>query len=188
MFRLELAGADTRLCSALCARCPQGPAGCCATPPAVAWADLGRIVALGGAAWLLDEVRSGRLRPGGRGLLIRRVEPAPGGGARCVYHGPEGCTISPGRRSATCNYYLCDEGFDHAGEARGDPTAARGREAHEALTSLYGGWDLEIGERVRARWPDGPPWDAAFLEWLGEEHRRKLRRSHRALRRLSPRG
>jgi len=186
MFRLELSGADTRLGSTLCARCPQGAAGCCASPPAVAWADLGRIVAHGGAGWLLEEIASGRLRAGGRGLLIRRVAPATGEGARCAYHGPAGCTIAPGRRSATCNYYLCDDGFEEAGEGRGDPDAARGREAHEALTALYGRWDIELGERVRGRWPEGPPWDAAFLTWLGEEHRRQVGRARRALRRLSP--
>lgn len=191
MIRLELAGADTRLCSTLCAACPHGPTGCCASPPLVAWADLGRIVTLGGLDWLLGEIGAGRLRPGTSGLLIRRVEPAPDGGtplpARCVYHGPTGCTIAPERRSATCNYYLCDDAFAHGGGGRGDAVAAA-REGHEALTALWGRWDLEIGLRLGERWPDGPTWDAAFLAWLGEEHRRLVRLHRRALRRLEPAG
>src|SRR5262245_25470840 len=47
VIRLEVLGAHTHLHSTLCRRCPQGPAGCCAAPPAVAWADIGRISALG---------------------------------------------------------------------------------------------------------------------------------------------
>ena len=43
MIRLELAGVHSLLLSPLCARCPHGRAGCCEAPPAVAWADIGRI-------------------------------------------------------------------------------------------------------------------------------------------------
>ncbi|MCC6554678.1 MAG: hypothetical protein IT372_17025 [Polyangiaceae bacterium] len=174
MVRLELAGADSRILSPLCARCPQGPAGCCASPPAFAWADIGRVVLHGGLEWLLGEIRAGRLRPGARGLSILR----PGEPARCAYHEAAGCTIPPERRSATCNYYLCGDAL----EAGGEPQAARA--AVETLTGLYGRWDVEIGERVRGLWPEGPAWDQAFLEWLGEEQRRRLTRDRRALGRL----
>ena len=44
MIRLELAGAHTHLHADLCACCPLGEAGCCATPPGVTWSDAGRIV------------------------------------------------------------------------------------------------------------------------------------------------
>ena len=174
MIRLEIAGGDSLLLSSLCARCPQGPAGCCASPPALAWADIGRVVLHRGLEWLLDEIRAGRLRPGPRGLSILR----PGAPAKCTYHGPTGCTIPPDRRSATCNYYLCDDALADGGE----PHAAH--VAVEALTGLYGKWDVEIGERVRGLWPEGPAWDAAFLAWLGEEHRRRLVRDRRAIGRL----
>lgn len=185
MLRLELCGAHTHLHSTLCSHCPHGPAGCCAAPPAVAWADLGRIAGLGGAAWLLDEMRSGRLRPSPRGLAIQRVPPAEIDGrafpGRCVYLGPRGCVIPPDRRSATCNYYLCDEALAHGGEA-GEAGAARA--AHEILVDRYGQWDQELACRVAAAWPGGPPWDAPFLEWLGRELDALLRRDRRALRTL----
>jgi hypothetical protein len=184
MIRLELAGAHTRLGSSLCGRCPQGPAGCCAAPPAVAWADIGRIVSLGGRSWLLDQIRTGCLRPGARGLSILRVGSPDVGPARCVYHGPEGCTIPPEQRSATCNYYLCDDALVHGGEARGDPAAVAGREAHEALTAFYGRWDLEIAERIRRVWPEGVRWDEPLLDWLGREVERLIRRDRKELPRL----
>jgi hypothetical protein len=181
MIRLELLGADTRILSTLCASCPLGPTGCCASPPGMEWSDLGRIVSLGGRAWLLAELAAGHLYPGKRGLLMRRVAPAPDILARCVFHGPAGCTIPEGRRAATCNYYVCDDALAHGGEGRGDPDAARGRRALDALVALYGRWDEALARAIRARWPDGPPWDAAFLDWLGGEHARLVRASRREL-------
>lgn len=192
MIRLELAGAHTRVNSTLCSRCPHGPAGCCAAPPGVAWADLGRIAQLGGVGWLLEQIQAGHLRPGPRGLAMLRVAPDGGpdegreGAARCVYLGPEGCSIPTDRRSATCNYYVCDDALAHGGEAEGDPAARAARAAHERLVDRYGCWDLEIGAEVRERWPEGPPWDAPFLAWLGEAYARLTRRDRRALRRLEP--
>jgi hypothetical protein len=73
-------------------------------------------------------------------------------------------------------------GFSEAGEADGEPAAVSGRKAHEALMSLYGRWDLELADKVSARFPNGPPWDADFLEWLGREYTGLLRRHRRALR------
>src|SRR5258706_9512606 len=103
MIRLELLGAHTRVHATLCARCPQGPTGCCAGPPGVEWSDVGRIVSLGGVDWLLAQIASGALRPGARGLLLARVARRDAGAwpERCVYHGPEGCTIPPDRRAST---------------------------------------------------------------------------------------
>jgi hypothetical protein len=192
MIHLALAGPHTRLASTLCAACPQGRAGCCAAPPAVAWADIGRIAHLGGIAWLIDEIKAGRLRPIARGLAILRVEPSrdEGGGwpARCVYLGAGGCAIPYDRRSATCNYYLCDDAFEHEGnhEGLGDGARGRARGAQDALVELYGRWDLELRARAFERCPEGPPWDTSFLEWLGREYGRLLRGSRRAIRRLEP--
>lgn len=191
MIRLELAGANTHLHSTLCSACPQGPTGCCASPPGVEWSDIGRIVSLGGAGWLLEQVAAGNLRPGKRGLLILRVEPTDGDGRalpkRCVFHGPRGCTIPPGRRAATCNYYLCDDAFAHGGEGRGDREARAGREAYDALVDLYGAWDRELADRVHARWPGGPPWDEEFLRWLGGEYDRLRERPSPSWKKVSPR-
>ncbi|WP_437335701.1 hypothetical protein [Sorangium sp. So ce394] len=176
MIRLELAGAHTRVHATLCGACPQGPTGCCASPPGVEWSDIGRIVSLGGAGWLLDQMTAGKLRPGRRGLLILRVEPQGGDGhalpKRCAFHGPEGCTIPPDRRAATCNYYVCDDAFAHGGEGRGDPEARAGRRAQDALVDLYGRWDLELAALVLKGWPDGPTWNQDFLDWLGREYDR----------------
>jgi hypothetical protein len=173
MLRLTLAGAHTLLTSTLCARCPQGPAGCCASPPAVAFADIGRIVRLGGRDFLLSELAAGRLRPIARGLAILRAPPAGDLPARCVDHGPAGCSIPHDRRSATCNYYICDDAFAFGGEAEAEKdrrgALAKARRVHDRLTALYGQWDIAIGERVRSRYPGGPPWDAVFLDWLGGE-------------------
>ncbi len=168
--RLVVAGVDTFVGSDLCARCPQGEAGCCAAPPGVEWSDVGRVVLRGGRDFLIGEIAAGRLRPGPRGLNIARVE-APSGAKdarRCVYHGPAGCTIPPDRRAATCNHYLCDDGFAAGGEGEGDRTAARARRALDSLVARHGAWDRAIADEVRARWPGGPPWDGAFLDALGE--------------------
>lgn len=179
MIRLELAGAHTRLHSRLCERCPQGALGCCASPPGVEWSDVGRIVSLGGSDWLLEQLAAGALRPGARGLLMRRAEPRDAAGAplpkRCTFHGPEGCTIPPDRRASTCNYYLCDDAFADGGEGLGDPDAVRGREALDTLVGLYGRWDLALQGEVTKRWPGGPTWDRAFLAWLGRRYEQLAR-------------
>lgn len=189
MLRLELAGPDTLLASPLCARCPQGSTGCCAGPPALAWSDLGRVVARGGRDWLISELSAGRLHPCARGLGIRRVEnpdaAASGYAKKCVYHGPSGCTISPDRRSATCNYYLCDEAFAEAGEEKGDADVLAARAVHDRLTALYAEQDEALAAWVRARFPEGPPWDAAFLDALGREHAALVARSAPAWHRLA---
>ncbi|HYF91894.1 MAG TPA: hypothetical protein VD969_06585 [Symbiobacteriaceae bacterium] len=185
MIRLELNGANTRLHSTLCCQCPHGMTGCCASPPGVDWSDIGRLVALGGREWLLLEIAAGRLRPGLRGLLLKRVgnDQANAGvwPTKCVYHGPQGCTIAPERRAATCNYYICDDAFLYGGENQNDPDAVTGREAHAMLMALYGRWDLEFLDQIRERWPDGPPWDGSFLDWLGAEYQRKVKASRKDL-------
>jgi hypothetical protein len=191
VVHLALAGVHSHLRSSLCASCPEGPTGCCAGPPAVAWADIGRIVSLGGTAWLLAQIAAGDMRPVARGLAMRRVENRESNATvwamKCVYHGPGGCTIAPEQRSATCNYYLCDAAFADAGEGDGQhPDVARARRGHEAITMLYGRWDLELSSRVDARYPEGLPasWDAAFLGWLCEEWQSLVAASRRDLRRL----
>jgi hypothetical protein len=160
-MRVVLAGIHTRLESELCMRCPQGVTGCCAAPPVVAWADIGRIVRLGGAVWLREQMDAGKLYPCARGLALLRVEnpdvATTGREKKCVYHGASGCTIPHDRRSATCNYYVCDDAVE-------DRAALRDR-----LTMLYGRWDRVLGDRVVARHPEGPPWDGEFFAWLGAE-------------------
>lgn len=170
MIRLDLAGVDSLVLSPLCRRCPQGRAGCCAAPPAVAWADIGRIVRLGGRDFLLDELRAGRLVPSARGLSIRRVAASDGFPARCTYLGPadRGCVLTPDRRSATCNYYLCDDAFALA-EREGDPLVPAARLAHDRIVDLLGQCDIELSALVSERFPAGPPWDAAFLDWVASE-------------------
>ncbi len=166
MLHLELAAEHSLILSPVCARCPSGRVGCCASPPAVAWADIGRIASLGGSDFLLEQIRLGNLRPSRRGLSIRRLDAEEGEDAwpaRCVYLGKRGCILSPDRRSATCNYYICDDAL-----AEGDePEAERARRVCEQLTEIYGTWDLEIQALVEERFPDGPAWDLPFLNWLG---------------------
>jgi hypothetical protein len=148
----------TRLESALCMSCPQGVTGCCAAPPVVAWADLARIVTRGGAQWLLDELAAERLYPCARGLALQRVEnpdvATTGRERKCVYHGERGCTVPHDRRSATCNYYVCDDA------AEGDT------KLRDELTSFYGEADLVLSARVATR---GVEWTVEFLQWLASE-------------------
>lgn len=140
-----------------------GPTGCCATPPGIEWSDIGRIVMLGGRDFLLTEIAAGRLRKGPRGLFIQRVDAPDGEGPkRCTYHGPQGCTIPPDRRAATCNYYVCEDALAQGG----DPGARR---VLGVLVEGYGACDRLLASRVVMRWPDGPPWDDAFLDWLRGE-------------------
>jgi len=183
VIRLALAGVDTLSLSPLCARCPQGRAGCCEAPPAVAWADIGRIVLRGGRDFLLEEIRQGRLLPSTRGLTIRRVPASDGFPERCGYLGPSGCVLQPERRAATCNYYLCEDALAEA-EKEEDPAAPRAREAGERLALLFGRFDLEIAEKIGERFPSGLPWDAEMLDWLGGEVGARVRRSKRELRGL----
>ncbi len=186
MIRLELLGAHTRVHATLCFACPQGPAGCCASPPGVEWSDLGRIVSLGGTAWILEQIAAGNLARGGRALTIRRRDADAGGPRRCVFHEGQGCTIPADRRAATCNFYACDDALDRAGEGGAEAEARAGHAAVDLLMDTHGRWDLEIAGRVQARFPEGPPWDTTLLAWLGEEYVRLARRERRALRSLSP--
>lgn len=191
MIRLELHGAHTRLHSTLCYECPHGMTGCCASPPGVDWSDIGRIVTLGGRDWLLEQIRLGCLRPGPRGLLLQRVENDQANAGvwptKCVYHGPQGCTIPPERRAATCNYYICDDAFLAGGENQGVTEAVTGREIHATLMALYGRWDLAIMDEVAEQWPGGAPWDAPFLDWLGTAYERHVRSARKDLKPLHER-
>jgi hypothetical protein len=187
MIRLDLLGADTHLHSSLCCRCPQGRAGCCASPPAIAWADIGRIVSLGGRDWLFDQMQEGNLIPGTRGLVIRRAEASEDEAGRwprrCIYLGPIGCTIPAERRSATCNYYLCDDAFVHGEGATARSVVSSARRAHGTLTDFFGRLDLLIAERIEQHFGT-PPWDEAFLEWLGREYRHLVEERRETLVRL----
>jgi hypothetical protein len=176
MIRLELLGADTHLHSTLCARCPQGPAGCCKAPPEMDWSDIGRVVARGGRDFVLEHIAARRLLPTARGLALARVRkrehPGDPRQSKCVFHGAEGCTIAPARRPATCNYFLCEDAFVASGERRGNAEALSSRVAHGRLRFLYDRWDEALSAQIRQQWPEGPPWDAAFLDWLGTEFAR----------------
>lgn len=167
---------DTLVTTTLCARCPSGPAGCCAAPPALAWADLGRIVSRGGAAWIRAELEAGRLRPCSRGLAIARV--AGPHGVACTYLGAAGCTLAPDRRSGTCNEYLCEDAYREA-ELAGDPCAASARAVHAELESAFAAWDEALAAAVVGRGAP-PPFDDAFLAWLGETFERVAARFERA--------
>ncbi len=179
MLRLELVGEHTRLHSTLCGQCPQGPAGCCVSPPEFDWTDLGRVVSLGGRDWLLEQIAAGNLLPAGRGLVLRRArrreERTAPRRAKCVYHGARGpvigCTIPAERRPATCNYFLCEDAFAERHDGQADPASGASRRAHAILRELYSRWDGELAGAVAAR-PEGPSWDAEFLDWLGAEFER----------------
>lgn len=186
MLRVDLAGIDSLLLSPLCRRCPHGRAGCCAAPPAVAWTDIGRIVRLGGRDFLLAEIHAKRLVPSPRGLSIQRV-PAQGDlPVRCTYLGLAGCVLEPRLRSATCNYYICEEAFVLAEEAD-ESVVPSARLAHERIADLLGQCDIELSERVSERFSDKPLWDAAFLDWLAAQLEELLQHRRRELKRIGAR-
>lgn len=166
MLTLRVLGPHSHVLSTLCSACPYATAGCCRAPPRLDWSDLGRIVSLGGRDWLIAEIAAKRLSPIARGLAkTRRKLQVRAEGPRdyaCVYLGREGCTIPSERRAATCNYYVCDAAIE-AGGASG-PSA---RALHDRLVAAYIRWDRALVEQVAARWPEGPPYDAAFFDWLG---------------------
>ncbi|MEO7331089.1 MAG: hypothetical protein ABI193_21110 [Minicystis sp.] len=165
-------GLHLRLLSTLCSACPQGPTGCCLSPPRSDWSDLGRTVLLGGRDFLLAAIAAGQLVPCAGGLQMtkvkKRASPLAPRVSTCVYHGPQGCTISHDLRPATCNYFLCDDAYAEGGEAKGQAETVAARRAHLALRERYRLLDAQLEEAVAARSPEGPPWDAAFLDWLGE--------------------
>jgi len=193
-IQLDLEGEHTGLLSPLCMECPHGATGCCASPPGFDWSDVGRVLKLGGRAWLIDQMAAGLILPlqhkygsPSRGLQLLRIEnPAANAGVwptKCNFHGDQGCTIGRDRRPATCNYYLCDQAFEMAGEA-GEPA----REAQALLQTLYGRWDLEIAGAVAERWPQHIPWDNqsdAILALVEIQYDRSVRRDRRELKRLS---
>ncbi len=170
MIRLVVAGANTAISSTLCAQCPYSPAGCCTAPPRVDLSDIARIVIRGGRDWLIDEVAAGRLIRNGRALVVKRRKAVAGPDgpriATCAYHGPQGCTIAHDRRPATCNYYVCEEAL-----AEGGTEGARARDVHADLVETFTRWDAELARLIDQRWPEGAPFDAPFLDWLGATFR-----------------
>jgi hypothetical protein len=166
VLRLVVQGPQSLVLSTLCTSCPHSQAGCCAAPPRITLADLGRIVALGGRDWLLQELAEGRLARGERWLFIRRpARPlAPGGEplAACVYLGPGGCTIPHDRRSATCNYYVCEDALSEPDALAGDARALQ-----QALLDAFVRWDAELSQQADQAFSDGITLDATFLDWLG---------------------
>lgn len=193
-IRLDLEGEHTGLLSPLCMECPHGATGCCASPPGFDWSDMGRVLKLGGRKWLGDQMAAGLILSlqhqhgsPSRGLKLLRTEnPAANAGVwptKCVYHGDQGCRLGRDRRPATCNYYLCDQAYDMAGEA-----AETASKAQALLQTLYGRWDLELAKTVAGRWPGQIPWDQqadAILDLVEAEYDRLLKRDRRELKQLS---
>lgn len=142
-----------------------GPAGCCAAPPGLSWADMGRMATLGQARWIVDEMRAGRLRRGPRGIIIERVESVPDGGKKCIYHADgQGCTVPAERRSASCNYYVCGDALEGEGA---DMVAAEA--ACAAWMQQYATWDEILSAEVGG-WgatPEDPAAEERLFEHLG---------------------
>lgn len=145
---VEFAGPETRIETSLCARCPRGEAGCCASPPPYSLAEIGRVAAAeGGAAWLAQEVAAGRLQP-----RPEVLQPAQAGGACVYWRQGQGCTLPVALRPAQCNFFICGEALQLAGlvpgAAYGPPSAPGSegggldpvRRAHTGLLRLYDRW------------------------------------------------
>jgi hypothetical protein len=139
----------------------------------------------GGRDFLLDEMRARRLLPSPRGLSIQRVPGNDEFPARCTYLGPsdQGCVLEPNRRSATCNYYLCEDGFVLA-EQSADPLVSKARQAHDRIADFLGQCDMELAALVTEHFPEQPPWDAAFLDWLATHFQTYLKKHQKLLKRL----
>lgn len=180
-------GVHTRIHASLCTQCPHNKAGCCAAPPALAWADIGRIAHLGGADFLRNEMEQGRLSPSPLGLAIQRQPASEVLGVlfppRCVYLGPRGCTLDEKHRSATCSFYVCEEALAVEGDRQ---RADKARDICEILTERFGAWDTELAREIAMQFPEGPPWTGVFFSWLQKRFEALLRRDQRKLRRLLP--
>jgi hypothetical protein len=167
--RLVLLGPHTRVVASLCAACPQGATGCCTSPPDLSWADIGRIAALGGADWLLAELAAGRLERRPTGMVVRRVPISEerAGEQKCVYHAAQGCTLSPDRRSAACNYYVCKEAL---AEVEEDDTAVPIEAASAAWTAQYQAWNEILFAEIRSWGAEAgdPAGDARLIDRLGQ--------------------
>ena len=158
MLKLTVLGADSVLAADTCAACPHSPAGCCVAPPRYDWTDLGRVVAHGGHAWLLEQIRAGALRRVEHGYAIRRDKTrlsADRGAprlAKCTFHaGDRGCTIETWQRPATCNFYLCESALEDAVREGQHAEAARAKHVHDALVSWFVAADRAIADEARAR-------------------------------------
>ena len=137
-LRVLSAGGDTTIETSLCSTCPHGPSGCCAAPPRIAFADIARIVRHGGRDWLLAEIAAGRLVAKESFLNYTRPNGA------CVYVGPRGCTIPHDRRSATCNYYVCESSLEVGGE-----TASQARITRDRLEAEYARRDETLAAKLK---------------------------------------
>ncbi len=80
----------------------------------------------------------------------------------CVYLGEKGCTIPHDRRSATCNYYVCEDALAAGGDAE-----AEARGVLDELVATFTRRDAELAAAVIEAWPQGHSFDAPFLDWLG---------------------
>ncbi len=176
MFHLTIAGPDTHVTSSLCAKCPHSPAGCCVAPPRFAWADIARVVTLGGRDFLLQAIADGQLRRAPHGLTLRRVKgrvtDAHGSPriAKCVFHdGKAGCTVTAARRPATCNYYVCEDVFEEGKREGQEALVASAIRTHDALVENFVAWDAHLHTYVRTKYPEGAPYDAAFFDDLAGE-------------------
>jgi hypothetical protein len=170
MIRLPVASEHPQLASTLCTECPQGPVGCCVGPPDHSRSDVAALVARGDRDFLLAEIAAGNLTPRASGLalrLVRRRESATTPRRRkCVYHRLGGCTLPPSRRPGTCNHFLCTDAYARACEGHGDGVAEEARAIHGSFVAASVSQSRALGERIVEAFPEGPPWDAAFLDGL----------------------
>jgi hypothetical protein len=110
----------------------------------------------GGRDWLLAELAAGRLVAKESFLNYTRPNGA------CVYVGPRGCTIPHDRRSATCNYYVCESSLEVGGD-----TADPARITRDRLEAEYAKRDAEILAKLCVRGPIA--FDEATLDILAAE-------------------
>lgn len=153
---LTVLGAHTHLHSTLCMACPYETAGCCTSPPPYDWADVARVLSLGGLSHFESALARGHLRPTPDGFTIRRKKrkdrPNEAKTARCVFHGVEGCTIDARVRPATCNYYVCDAGL--GGPPDQNPRGEEPYMVYAVLRELWSRWNVDIAQRVSEAFPD----------------------------------
>lgn len=157
-FWLTVQGAHTHFHSTLCARCPYHVAGCCSHPPPYDWADVARVLSLGGRAHLERSLADEKLflEAGGLRFATPKVKASPRAPrtARCVFLGERGCVLDPREKPAVCNYYVCDEAL--GGPPERNPRGAEAYFAYALVRELWTRWTAEIARVVADRYPDGP--------------------------------
>jgi hypothetical protein len=173
-FWLTVLGAHTHLHATACSACPHHVFGCCSHPPPYDWADVARVLSLGGRAHLEGALARGDLtltRGGLRFATPKRRGPRGKRVQGCVFLGEAGCVLDPREKPAVCNYYVCETAL--GGPPERNPHGDRPFFAYAVVRELWTRWTHEVGRVVDEAYRDAcPAFDEALVTLLVETYER----------------